>query len=58
MGFIYKSLFLLEEGIKPIWVFDGIPPEAKGNELKKRRDNKLKAKLKGDEAKDLGNIKE
>jgi len=26
MGFIYKSLLLLEEGIKPIWVFDGIPP--------------------------------
>ncbi len=58
MGFIYKSLLLLEEGIKPMWVFDGIPPEAKKLELKKRKKHKLKAKMKEDEAKDIGDIKE
>lgn len=33
LGFIYKSLMFLELGIKPVWVFDGIPPEAKKFEL-------------------------
>lgn len=33
MGFIYKTLMFLELGIKPIWIFDGIPPEAKKKEL-------------------------
>ena len=36
-GFIYKSLFMIEAGIKPIWVFDGMPPEQKKKELKRRR---------------------
>ena len=58
MGFIYKSLTLMESGIKPIWIFDGIPPEAKKHELKKRRKIKMQAKLKADEAKDLGDVKE
>jgi flap endonuclease-1 len=43
MGFIYKSLMFLELGIKPIWIFDGIPPEEKKRELKKRRDLKNQA---------------
>jgi flap endonuclease-1 len=37
MGFIYKSLMFLEMGIKPVWIFDGIPPEEKKRELKKRK---------------------
>lgn len=53
IGFIYKSLLMVEAGITPIWVFDGIPPEAKKEELKKRRKLKLEAKNKEDEAKDL-----
>ena len=43
----------LELGIKPIWVFDGIPPEAKKKELQKRKEIKLQAESKQDEAKDL-----
>ena len=27
----------LELGIKPVWIFDGIPPEAKKLELQKRK---------------------
>jgi flap endonuclease-1 len=53
MGFIYKSLLMLESGITPIWVFDGIPPEAKKHELKKRKMQKLDAIQKEDEAKEL-----
>lgn len=43
----------LELGIKPVWVFDGIPPEAKKLELKKRREQKEIAKQKHEEAKEL-----
>lgn len=58
MGFIYKSLLFLELGLKPIWVFDGIPPEQKRNELRKRKEKKLEAKIKQDEAKDLDNAED
>lgn len=46
MGFIYKTLLFLELGLKPVWVFDGIPPEQKRNELKKRKEKKHEAKIK------------
>ena len=48
----------LECGIKPIWVFDGVPPEAKRNELRKWRELKEKAKEKLDTAKELNQIDE
>jgi len=34
---------MMEKGLKPIWVFDGKPPDMKGGELKKRKENKEKA---------------
>lgn len=49
---------MLEAGIKPIWVFDGVPPEQKKHELAKRRQNKMKAKQAEEEVKDLGNVEE
>jgi flap endonuclease-1 len=39
----YRSLTLLEHGIKPIWVFDGVPPEMKMEELQRRKQMKLEA---------------
>ena len=33
----------MEAGIKPIWVFDGKPPELKTDELKKRKEIKVAA---------------
>lgn len=48
----------MEAGIKPYWIFDGIPPEEKKNELRKRRSQKLEAKKKLDEAKDLDDAEE
>ncbi len=32
-GLFYRNLNLLQEGIKPIYVFDGIPPELKHQEI-------------------------
>ena len=33
MGCLSRTVKLLEAGIKPVWVFDGKPPEMKGEEV-------------------------
>jgi flap endonuclease-1 len=48
----------LENKIKPIWIFDGKPPELKMGELKKRADAKKDAKEQAEEAKDVGNLEQ
>ena len=58
MGFIYKSLLMMEVGVKPIWVFDGIPPEEKKKELVRRKQIKMEAKDMEEEARELGEIAE
>jgi len=42
-GLFYRNIRLLENGIKPCYVFDGKPPDMKGGELKKRGEAKKKA---------------
>lgn len=37
MGFFYRTLRLCDNGIKPVYVFDGKPPDLKSGELNKRR---------------------
>jgi flap endonuclease-1 len=49
-GFFNRTIKLMESGIKPVYVFDGKPPELKSSELKKRK--KLKDKA-SQEIKDL-----
>jgi len=36
-GLFYRTLNLLSEGIKPIYVFDGVPPSLKAAEIARRR---------------------
>lgn len=43
-GLFYRSINLLEEGIKPIYVFDGKPPSLKRNTIAKRQDVKREAR--------------
>lgn len=43
-GFFNRTIKLLEMGIRPVYVFDGKPPELKQNELKKRGSAKQKAR--------------
>mmetsp|Transcript_21867 Transcript_21867/g.27946 ORF Transcript_21867/g.27946 Transcript_21867/m.27946 type:complete len:385 (+) Transcript_21867:417-1571(+) len=43
MGFFYRTIRLMEAGLKPVYVFDGKPPEMKGGELMKRKAEKEKA---------------
>lgn len=55
MGTFYRTIRLLENGIKPVYVFDGKPPDLKSGELKKRaerREETAKALQKATEAGD------
>lgn len=47
---------LIEQGIRPIWVFDGIPPSLKRKELSRRKKIKQEAKEKLSEAKETGDV--
>jgi len=35
-----KTIFMLKNGLKPIWVFDGKPPNLKSGELERRKEIK------------------
>jgi flap endonuclease-1 len=50
-GLFYRNINLLQEGIKPVYIFDGKPPELKAAEIKKRKEAKKAAEEKFEEAK-------
>jgi flap endonuclease-1 len=50
-GILYRSIALLVEGVKLVYVFDGEPPELKGKIHKKRGEARNLAKEKYEEAK-------
>ncbi|RZF36034.1 hypothetical protein LSTR_LSTR005850 [Laodelphax striatellus] len=43
MGTFYRTIRLVENGIKPVYVFDGKPPELKSGELAKRTEKREEA---------------
>jgi flap endonuclease-1 len=53
-GLFYRTINLLEEGIKPVYVFDGKPPELKMAELQKRKEAKALAEVNFEKAKEEG----
>jgi len=53
-GVFYRTTNLLEAGIKPIYVFDGKPPEFKKKTIKERKEMKEEAKKKWEEALEKG----
>lgn len=56
-GLFYRNINLLQEGLKPVYVFDGKPPELKLSEIEKRREAKKVAEQKFQEAKIKEDIK-
>ena len=56
LGMLYKSVKLVSYGIKPIWVFDGKPPELKAAELEKRKEMKEKAEEERKDAEEKGDF--
>ena len=58
VGLLNRTLFLMEHGIRPVWVFDGKPPEAKVHVLRQRKERKENAEKEKDELKDEGKMEE
>ncbi|XP_067650796.1 flap endonuclease 1-like [Haliotis asinina] len=59
MGMFYRTIRMVENGIKPVYVFDGKPPEMKSGELSKRAERREEAQKgleKAEEAGDEENI--
>lgn len=57
-GLFYRTINLLEAGIKPVYVFDGKPPELKHVEIAKRAAVKREAERKYIEALERGDLEE
>ncbi|MEM1540262.1 MAG: flap endonuclease-1 [Candidatus Bathyarchaeia archaeon] len=57
-GLLYRTSNLIELGIKPIYVFDGVPPALKEVEIKRRMKAKEEALIKYEQALKEGRIEE
>ena len=57
-GLLYRTVNLVEVGIKPIYVFDGVPPTLKEVEIKRRMRIKEEAIIKYERALKEGKIEE
>ncbi|KAJ9112267.1 Elongation of fatty acids protein 2 [Naganishia cerealis] len=58
MGFFWRTLRMVDHGIKPAYVFDGKPPELKGGVLAKRFAARSAAAEAEEEAKETGTVEE
>ncbi|KAI9843571.1 MAG: Elongation of fatty acids protein 2 [Sclerophora amabilis] len=58
MGLFYRTLRIVDNGIKPLYVFDGAPPKLKSGELAKRFQRKSEATEAHEEAKETGTAEE
>jgi len=58
LGFFNRTISFLENGVKPIWVFDGKPPVLKSGELAKRKKAKIEAKEAMELAEEEGKLEE
>uniref|UniRef100_A0A3Q3D5L2 Flap endonuclease 1 n=1 Tax=Hippocampus comes TaxID=109280 RepID=A0A3Q3D5L2_HIPCM len=54
MGMFYRTIRMLEHGIKPVYVFDGKPPQLKSGELEKRVERRAEAEKMLAQAQELG----
>jgi flap endonuclease-1 len=57
-GFLYRTTNLIEEGIKPVYVFDGAPPHFKNNIIEERKKIRTDAREKWDKALEKGDEEE
>jgi flap endonuclease-1 len=54
MGMFYRTIRMIENGIKPVYVFDGKPPQMKSKELEKRLERRTEAQAEMAKAADAG----
>lgn len=57
-GILYRTTSLIEKGIKPIYIFDGKPPELKGETVNKRIQARQESEKKWKEALEKGDLEE
>ncbi|KAJ8925643.1 hypothetical protein NQ315_009488 [Exocentrus adspersus] len=58
LGTFYRTIRLVENGIKPVYVFDGKPPDLKSGELSKRQEKRVEAQKALDVATEAGDVAE
>ncbi|KAL1927494.1 hypothetical protein VTP01DRAFT_3731 [Rhizomucor pusillus] len=58
MGMFYRTVRMVDNGIKPVYVFDGKPPTLKSGELAKRKARKEEAQSNLEEANETGTTEE
>jgi flap endonuclease-1 len=58
MGTFYRTIRMVDNGIKPVYVFDGKPPVLKGGELEKRNERRAEAEAALQKAKEEANVEE
>jgi len=58
MGMFYRTIRMVDNGIKPVYVFDGKPPTMKAGELEKRKEKRDEAQAALEKAKEEGNMEE
>ncbi|XP_074087423.1 flap endonuclease 1 [Macrotis lagotis] len=54
VGMFYRTIRMVENGIKPVYVFDGKPPQLKSGELAKRGERRAEAEKQLQQAQDAG----
>lgn len=54
IGMFYRTIRMVENGIKPVYVFDGKPPDLKSGELEKRKEARVKAEAELKKAEEAG----
>ncbi len=57
-GLFYRTINLVENGIKPVYIFDGKPPELKEEEVRRRMEAREKAEKLYQEALKAGRLEE
>ncbi|WP_406670549.1 flap endonuclease-1 [Methanolobus sp. ZRKC4] len=57
-GILYRLTSLMEAGVKPVFVFDGKPPEMKSRTIEKRAEIRESARIKSTEAREKGHAEE
>ncbi|NPA76365.1 MAG: flap endonuclease-1 [Candidatus Diapherotrites archaeon] len=57
-GIFYRTIRMIERGVRPVYVFDGKPPELKEKTLEKRKEIREQARQKWEKALAEGNLSE
>lgn len=56
MGMFYRTIRMVENGIKPVYVFDGKPPQLKSGELAKHTERRAEAEKQLEAAQEAGEV--